>query len=537
MRRWPAFSARAVDARSGLILWPAGIVAGLASERAAFGWDGFARWIPDLVVGLVFVGCGVHAMPRNRGTGMLLASAGFTWFLANFWSDALFLHRGVLVHLLVGYPGWRPRSHLAVVAVAVGYVAALVLPVWRSEPAAIVLAFALVGVVARGFVASAGRLHRARRSALVATAAFSTVVVTGAVMRSALGDAPTGTAVALLYQTALCCVALVLTAGLPAWHGSSVVDLVVELGETRAGMLRDALATTLGDPTLEIGYWDRQAGYVDAEGRVVVVPLPGAVQSATFVERGSRPFAVLVHDAAILNEPALVESVAAATRLSTANAELQTVVHDQLAELSASRRRLVSAADEERRRLDDRLRDGAELHLRELDEMLQQVTCERDEEPVRVGRAKHLLAQTVEDLRELAAGLHPRELDLGLARALDMLAARSPVPVDLVVDGEAPALDTRTAIFFVCAEALANTVKHAVATTATIRVSATPERVAVVVADDGAGGADEGRGSGLRGLIDRVEALGGTLRLDSPLDGGTRLSVELPNPRWEREPY
>ena len=535
MRRWRACSPRGVEALWGLILWPAGIVAGLASERAAFGWDGFGRWIPDLVVGLVFVGCGVHAMARNRGTGVLLASAGFTWFLANFWSDALFLHRGVLVHLLVGYPGGRPRSHLEAVAVAVGYVAALVVPVWRSEPAAIVLAFALVAVIVRGLVASAGRLHRVRRIALVAAAAFNIAVVTGAVMRSTVGDPHAETAVALLYQTALCFVALVLTAGLRAGHGSSVVDLVVELGETGAGTLRDALAMALGNPTLEIGFWDRQGGYVDAEGRVVVVPLPGAAQSATFVERGSRPFAVLVHDAAILNEPALVESVAAATRLSTANAELQAVVRDQLAELSASRRRLVSAADEERRRLDDRLRDGAERHLRQLDDVLRQVTCERDPAPVRVGRAKHLLAQTFEDLRELAAGLHPRELDLGLARALEMLSARSPVPVDLVVDGEAPAIDTRTAVFFVCAEALANTVKHTVATTVTIRVSATPEWVAVEVADNGAGGADEGRGSGLRGLIDRVEALGGTLRIDSPLGDGTRLSLELPNLRQKGE--
>jgi signal transduction histidine kinase len=516
-----------------VVLWPAGVVIGLASEWAAFGWDDFSGWIPDLVVGLVFIGCGVHAMARDRGTAVLLVAVGFIWFLANFWIDALFLHRGLLVHLLVTYPSWRARSRLDVIAATVGYVAAVLVPVWRSEATAIVLACALVVVVARGFVVSAGRLRRARRAALVATAVFGAVVVAGAVLRSTSGDPDTVNAARLLYQAALCCVALVLAAGLPAGEASSVVDLVVELGETRSGTLRDALAMTLGDPTLEVGYWDRRASYLDAEGRVVVIPPERAARSATFVERGSQPFAVVVHDAAILGEPALVESVAAATRLSTLNAELQTEVRAQLAELTASRRRLVSAADEERRRLDDRLRGGAEHHLRELDELLQRATPDGQAEPARVGRAKALLTQTMDDLRELAEGLHPRELDRGLASALESLAARSPVPVKLVVHGEETAIDVRTAIFYVCGEALVNIIKHAAATTATIRVTATHARVEVEVTDDGAGGADAGRGSGLGGLIDRVEALDGSLRIDSPPGGGTRLTVEIANGRPE----
>lgn len=529
MRRWPAFSSRGSDAWAGVVLWPAVVVIALASEWAAFGWDDFSSWIPDLVVGLVFIGCGLQAMTRDRGTAVLLAAVGFSWFLANFWIDAVFLHRGLLVHLLVTYPGWRARSRLDVVAATVGYVAAVFVPVWRSEPTAIVLGCALMVVVARTFVVSAGRLRRARRTALVATAVFGAVVVAGAILRSTLADSDAVNAAHLLYQAALCGVALILTAGLPAGKASSVVDLVVELGETRSGTLRDALAMTLGDPTLEVGYWDRRASYLDAQGRVVVVPSGGAARSATFVERGSQPFAVLVHDAAILGEPALVESVAAATRLSTLNAELQTEVRGQLAELTASRRRLVSAADEERRRLDDRLREGAEHRLRELDGLLRRAMPTGQAERARVGRAQALLGQTIEDLRELAEGLHPRELDRGLASALESLAGRSPVPVELVVRGEETAFDVTTAIFYVCGEALTNIIKHAGATTATIRVTATDARVEVEVTDDGAGGADACRGSGLRGLIDRVEALDGSLRIDSPPGGGTRLTVEIPN--------
>jgi signal transduction histidine kinase len=267
---------------------------------------------------------------------------------------------------------------------------------------------------------------------------------------------------------------------------------------------------------------------------VVVIPPERAARSATFVERGSQPFAVLVHDAAILGEPALVESVAAATRLSTLNAELQIEVRAQLAELTASRRRLVSAADEERRRLDDRLREGAEQHLRELDGLLRRATPAGRAEPARVGHARALLTQTSDDLRELAEGLHPRELDRGLASALESLAARSPVPVKLVVHGEETAIDVRTAIYYVCGEALVNIIKHAAATSATIRVTATQARVEVDVTDNGAGGADAGRGSGLRGLIDRVEALDGSLRIDSPPGGGTRLTVEIATSGPER---
>jgi hypothetical protein len=118
---------------AGVVLWPVGTVLGLASERVRYGWDSFSSWIPDLVVGLVFIGCRVHARSRNTGTSVLLSAIGLTWFLANFWSDALFIHRGLLVHVLVTYPGWRVRSRLDLAAVTGGYAAAVVLPVWRGE--------------------------------------------------------------------------------------------------------------------------------------------------------------------------------------------------------------------------------------------------------------------------------------------------------------------------------------------------------------------------------------------------------------------
>jgi signal transduction histidine kinase len=508
-------------------LWSVGVVVGLASERLAFGWDDFTRWIPDLVVGLVFVGCGAHAVSRNRGTAMLLAAVGFSWFAANVWPEASFVHRGVLVHLLVAYPGWRPRSPGDVIAVAVGYVAAVVLPVWQSEARAVVLALTLAAIVARSVITSTGPLRRARWTALVGVVVLAGALLAGTLIRLTGGDDAV-TEARLVYQIGLCVVALSLTAELPRREPSTVVDLVVELSAAPSGTLRDALAATLGDPSLEVGFWDGGASYHDSAGRVVEVIADQADRSVTYVDHESGPFAVVIHDSAVLNEPAMVEAVAVATRLTTANVELQAVVREQLVELSASRRRLVSAADDERRRLDERLRDGAERSLVDLDELLATAALVADAETARVARARELIGETLGDLHELAAGLHPREVTRGLAAALAALAARSPVPVDVHVEGAEPDLGTRTALYYVCAEALTNTVKHASATAVTIRVVATPHLVATVVADDGIGGADVADGSGLRGLIDRVEALDGRVDIDSPAGGGTRIAVELP---------
>ena len=147
-----------------------------------------------------------------------------------------------------------------------------------------------------------------------------------------------------------------------------------------------------------------------------------------------------------------------------------------------------------------------------------------------VARAERHLVLTVADLNQLAQGLHPRELDDGLHAALAALAERSPVPVDLDVrvDG-LPSSDVVAATYYVCAEALANVAKHAGASTVAVSVERRNSRhLSVAVTDDGAGGADPANGSGLRGLTDRVEALGGTLTIASPEGAGTRLTAELP---------
>jgi signal transduction histidine kinase len=308
--------------------------------------------------------------------------------------------------------------------------------------------------------------------------------------------------------------------------------LVVELGQARSGTLRGALARALGDPSLEIGYWlpDRRV-FVDASGRVLSLPDPDSARSVTVVEREGQPVAALVHDPAVLDDPGLLEAVTSAAQLAAANARLQAEVQARVEELAASRRRILQAGDEERRRLERRLHDGAEARLRELVGTLRRGRSSASGEQTReqIARSQEQLTGTLEDLRRLAHGLHPSVLsEQGLEAALAALARELPLPVELHVTTSQVPPPVGAVAYFVCAEALANVAKHAAASRVTVAVTPGDGRLRVEIADDGVGGADPVRGSGLRGLADRVETFGGTLHVESAAGHGTRLAAEIP---------
>jgi signal transduction histidine kinase len=545
--RWLRWFAEPFVGRVWLLLWPAGAVVGVAAEWRLYGWVDPGGWVPDLLTGWSLIGCGLAGWacrPQSR-SGALLAAAGFAWFVPGFagggvgplgWlsAHALYLHRGPLVQLILTYPRGRVRGRVEGTAVGAGYAAAVLTPVWGSRVGAVALAALLVMVAARGYVRAAGRERRMRRSALQATVLFAAGVAAVAAVRFAVPGPGTDAATLLAYEVMLCALAAGLLLGLVRWPWErvEVADLVVELDESRSGTLRDALARALGDPSLQVGYWlPESAAFVDAAGRPLAVPDPGSGRAATMVERDGQPLAVLVHDPAVLGDPGLVEAVSSAAGLAAANARLQVEVRARLAEIAASRRRILAAGDEERGRLERRLWEGAQRRLGELAQALRlaRQSAAGQDTAGRIAKAEAQLTRTQEDLGRLARGLHPRQLlERGLAAALAALEHDFPLHVDLAV----PATETSPAVaacaYFICCEALANVAKHASASRIQISVTAKADGITVEVADDGVGGANP-EGRGIRGLADRVETLGGTLTVASAPGRGTRLIAVIPD--------
>jgi signal transduction histidine kinase len=248
---------------------------------------------------------------------------------------------------------------------------------------------------------------------------------------------------------------------------AAVGDLVIELGHPMApGELRDALARALRDPSVELAYRTSETGgYVDLEGRRVELPDARAGRAVTFVERDGRPVAVVIHDAS-LEDPSLVEAACAAAGLALENERLQADLRARLEELRASRARIVQAGDTERRRLERNLHDGAQQRLVSVSLALSLAGSRLRTDPeaaeAMVAGAREELGNALAELRELGRGIHPAVLtDHGLRIALEAVAARAALPVQLAVPTGRLAEPVEAAAYYVVCEALANTTKYA----------------------------------------------------------------------------
>jgi signal transduction histidine kinase len=465
-----------------------------------------------------------------------MVASGVAWFVPNFTPHLLYLHRGPLVQLVLAFPHGRPRRGWELMAVCAGWAVAFATPVWQSATVTLVLATLLALLASVGFHSSVGLERRERAYALRATTLLAGVLAVPAALHLALpnGAGSKGGAALHFYEGGLIFLALLLLWWLlrHPWRQVTLTDMVIELGEAQAGTLKDALARALGDPSLEVGYrLEDGAGFADSRGQPLELPTEQDERSMTLVHRDGEPVAVLIYDPAILGDPALAEAVASATRLSGEHARLQAELQVRINELAASRRRILAARDEERSRLEERLREGAQRRLTTLAETLaaSRLSSTSPQTVERITQAEQQLRRTVDELTRFAHGIHPRELgERGLAAALSSLAVDFPLPVQLNVPPleASPALEA--CIYFVCSEALSNVAKYAAASSVAISIAADAERVTLIVDDDGAGGADLEHGTGLRGLADRVQALGGLLTVYSPPGGGTRLTVVLP---------
>jgi signal transduction histidine kinase len=522
-----------------LALPAAGIAFGLAVEWAFYSPGlGPALTAADFAVGCALIVCGTVAWQRRPESrvGGLMGLAGFTWFLGNIGQPLLYLHRGPLVHLHLSYPTGRLPIRLAQAVVAAAYVAAIVEPLAANDVLTLTLSGLIAVTAVQVFLRTSGPARKAGGPALLAALAFAGVLALGAVNRLAGWDADH--AVLWTYDAVIATIAVVLLRDLlrERWTEAVVTGLVVDLGDQDVGTLRAKLARALGDPSLVVGYRVPEAdGFVDDAGRPVELPSAGSGRVVTAIADGGEHVAVLVHDEALLADRHLVDSVAAAARVAVANARLQAEAHARAEELEASRRRIVQAADEQRRRLERELRLGAEQRLENVQALLagaRSAASAGGQEAI--ATLEQELDATRRELREFAHGVHPGALtDGGLMPALLQLAERSPIPVAVTGDVARLPGPIEAGLFFICSEALANAVKHASASRISVDVRQEPERVVVKVVDDGVGGATPTSGSGLRGLADRVQALGGELQLDSPPGAGTKVSAEVRYPAGE----
>jgi signal transduction histidine kinase len=315
---------------------------------------------------------------------------------------------------------------------------------------------------------------------------------------------------------------------------SAVGDLIVELrNEPGPHDLRDALAHALRDPSLTLAYWlPNFQTYVDVNGRPVRLP-DDDTRTATLIDRDGEHVAALVHDPALDDEHQLLEGVGAAAGMSLENARLQAELRARVEELRGSRARVIDAGQKERQLLERDLHDGAQQRLIALSLRLSLLKKSLPDEPeVRqeLDAARSEIALSLEELRDVARGIHPAVLSgHGLAVAVESLSAHAPLPVrlEMCVEGRLPER-VEVAAYYVVSESLANVAKHAHASEARVSLERRGDCLVVEIVDDGDGGADTERGSGLRGLADRVEALGGRLRVWTPLGSGTRVQAEIP---------
>ncbi|MGH3013466.1 MAG: histidine kinase [Gaiellaceae bacterium] len=521
-----------------------------------------------------YVLCGLLAWwhrPASR-FGPLMVVAGYVNYLATLmWTNsdvaytvgqALdFVPPILFMHVFLAFPSGRLQTRFERILVAVGYATAVGLELVRMmlggfgprnllevdpnpEAALVVLRVQLVAVSAFCLcgvgVLVARRLRGGRplrRTARLLTDAFGLALVMLAFLFLSLaygGPATPQIRWATFVAIGLAPAAFLIGLLHSRLARSTVGDLFVELEEDPAPAdLRDALARALRDPSLTLAYWLPEYGsYADLDGRAVELPSRDG-RATTPIDRDGGHVAALLHDPALNDEPALLEAVTAAAGIAIDNGRLHAELRARLQELRGSRVRVIEAGQKERQRLERDLHDGAQQRLIALSLELSRLEERLDADPdarTTLDQARREISKSLDELRAVARGIHPAVVSgHGLQVALEQLAARAPVRIRLnvAVKGRLPE-HLEVAAFYLVSESLTNIGKHAQATAATIEVARTNGQLVVEVADDGVGGADTERGTGLRGLADRVEALEGRLRVWSPRGRGTRLRAEIP---------
>ena len=647
----------------------------------------FVSW-SFILAGLI----GWSRRPHNQ-TGMLMVAVGFGVFVGSLTEanhpipytlgvllGSIFI--AIFVHLLLAYPSGKLISRRAVALVAAGYATALLAPLLESmfpgdldackpkacpdnlveisrdhgASIAVTVAWTVVAVLlfAAAIFLLVGRwrrttpgLRRILRPVYLAGALSLLLLAVGFIVTPFSGVGETLVSIALIATfTAVPFLFLAGLLGTTIARSTGIGRIFREIPERATpSEVQDGLRIALRDPTAEIAYWYDEGGhYVDIEGNRFELPEDTPRRVVKRLEYADRPVAAIVHDAALLSEPELLEAITGAARIAlerdkllvevraraeryrgllqampdlmfrisrdgtylsynaptdrdllvkevvgltlsdrlpqeladriieaglaciergearvieyaldfdgetrhyegrfapSGEDEFLMIVRDiterqqQQRELEASRQRIVAASDDARQKLERNLHDGAQQRLVSLSLSLRLAQSQLRKNPAEAERlleaSREELAQALEELRELARGIHPAVLtDRGLEAALEALAARAPLPVEIEGPvGELPA-PVEAAAYYVVSEALTNVTKYAKASSVKVTVARSNGYALVEVADDGVGGADPSRGSGLSGLADRVASLSGSLAVDSPPGAGTCIRAEIP---------
>ena len=536
------------------------------------------------LIGLSFIGTGVFAWwrrPLNR-FGLLMTGVGIAWFLAGLTesnNSTVFtigsyvepLYLVLVIQMVLSFPTGRLETFGQRVTIAAGYLDVLavrlpyfllsgdivghlkgprpdnVFAVVDAPDLADVFNYTATFVAVAVLVSTLVLLVRKRQAATPPQRrALAPMLWTGLALVSLLGIAflidvlglpgKIGDVASLLALIAFAILPYAFLAGLVRSRYSragAVGELIERLNNPEADRsLGLALADALGDRSLKLVYWRPSAGhYVTYDGRPVELPEAGSGRAVTEVEREGIRVGAIIHDASLADEPGLVRAVAASAALALENERLEAELRARLDELQTSRSRLVEVSMFERRRLERDLHDGAQQRLVALS--LQLGLAKRRLEEGQDGAAGAMLdaardelARALEELRELARGIHPAVLT---DRGLEALGERAPLPVSLdQMPAERLPAPVEAAAYFVVAEALTNVVKYAGASTAAVRIRRNGSYAVVEVRDDGIGGADPAIGTGLRGLADRLAALDGRLEVHSPPGEGTTVRAEVP---------
>jgi signal transduction histidine kinase len=537
-----------------------------------------------LAIGWGFTGTGLYVWTRRSPSnlGPLMCAVGFAglWKALTFSNDGAVFTIGslgavliyaLLVHLLLSFPSGRLEGRLERGLVAIAYFNTTVLQlaglvftdpaksgcakcpgnallIERSEAAHVIAAAqidiavavlgAVVAVLYRHWRAGTPGQARAFTPVLAVGSVTFALLMTSLVVEQAEASSELARALTLALFASIACLPFAFLGGLLRSRFSqaeAISSLVGRLGDGGGrGVLRDALAQALGDEHLQLAYWVPDQGvYVDAEGRPMQIDPPPPGKLATSIEHEGERIAAIVHAAELAEQPELVQTVGAAAALTLRNERLDAELRAKVAELQASRSRIVQAGYEQRRQLERDLHDGAQQRLMALGINLRLIRERIEREP----EARELLDASLEELgeatselRELARGIHPAVLtNRGLEAALKGLATRSPVPVRvLATPQDRLPLSIEAAVYFVVAEALTNAARYAQAQTVTVSVARRNGQIELEVSDDGVGGADADRGSGLRGLQDRVAALDGRMELRSADGEGTVVRARIP---------